>query len=145
MKAVICTKYGPPEVLQIKDVQKPVPKDNEVLIKVHATTVTVADFRIRSFTVPSSYWIPARIALGLTKPRKSILGVELAGFRTKKPLLSPSVHAQRFIILREEISSPDKKFLFMEHREALARMPYNSPGILARKLPVYVAVKIWIW
>lgn len=79
MKAVICTKYGPPEVLQIQDVQKPVPKDNEVLVKVHATTVTVADFRIRSFTVPASYWIPARIALGLTKPKKPILGAELAG------------------------------------------------------------------
>lgn len=79
MKAVICTRYGPPEVLQIQDVQKPVPKDNEVLVKVHATTVTVADFRIRSFTVPSSYWIPARIALGITKPKRSILGVELAG------------------------------------------------------------------
>jgi NADPH:quinone reductase-like Zn-dependent oxidoreductase len=79
MKAVVCTKYGPPEVLEIREVEKPVPKDNEVLVKVHATTVTVADFRIRSFTVPPSFWIPARLALGLTKPKKPILGVELAG------------------------------------------------------------------
>ena len=79
MKAVICTKYGPPEVLQIQEVAKPVPKDNEVLIKVHATTVTAADFRIRSFTIPPSFWLPARLMLGITKPRKPILGTELAG------------------------------------------------------------------
>ena len=79
MKAIICTKYGPPEVLQLKEVEKPVPRDNELLIKVYATTVTAADFRVRSFTVPLSYWLPARIALGFRKPRKAILGVELAG------------------------------------------------------------------
>ena len=79
MKAVICTKYGPPEVLQLKEVEKPVPKDNEVRVKVYATTVTVADHRIRSFTVPPAVWLPARIALGLRKPKKSILGVEFAG------------------------------------------------------------------
>ena len=79
MKAVVCTKYGPPEVLQLKDVEKPAPRDNEVLVKVHATTVTMADFRVRSFTIPSSFWLPARIILGLRKPKKSILGVELAG------------------------------------------------------------------
>jgi NADPH:quinone reductase-like Zn-dependent oxidoreductase len=79
MKAIICTKYGPPEVLKIKEVEKPVPKDNEVLVKVRATTVTVADFRIRSFTIPPSFWLPARLMLGIRKPKKSILGVELAG------------------------------------------------------------------
>jgi NADPH:quinone reductase-like Zn-dependent oxidoreductase len=79
MKAVICPQYGPPEVLQIAEVPKPTPKENEVLIKIHATTVTVADFRIRSFTIPKGFWIPARLALGITKPRNPILGVELAG------------------------------------------------------------------
>lgn len=79
MKAVICTKYGPPEVLQIKDVEKPSPKSNEILIKVKATTVAVADCRIRGFNVPISFWLPARIALGLRRPGKPILGVELAG------------------------------------------------------------------
>jgi len=79
MKAILYTKYGPPEVLRLKEVDQPVPRDNEVLIKVLATTVTVADFRSRSFTVPAVFWLPARITLGLTKPKKPILGVELAG------------------------------------------------------------------
>jgi len=79
MKVIICTKYGPPEVLQLKEVEKPIPKGNEVLIKVHATTVTSGDVRVRSFTVPLSYWLFARIALGLRKPKKAILGTELAG------------------------------------------------------------------
>jgi NADPH:quinone reductase-like Zn-dependent oxidoreductase len=79
MKAIVATQYGGPEVLQLKEIEKPTPKDNEVLIKVLATTVTAADFRMRSFTVPAPLWIPARIALGITKPRQPIFGTELAG------------------------------------------------------------------
>ena len=79
MKAVVYEKYGPPDVLEYQEVNKPAPKANEILIKVYATTVTVADFRSRSFTVPPAFWLPARITLGLRKPKKPILGVELAG------------------------------------------------------------------
>jgi len=79
MKAVVCTKYGPPDVLQLKEVEKPVPKDNEVLIKVHATTAHVGDVRIRSFNVPFWQMIPFRLYLGLRKPKRAILGMELAG------------------------------------------------------------------
>jgi NADPH:quinone reductase-like Zn-dependent oxidoreductase len=79
MKAIVASKYGGPEVLQLKEVQKPTPKNNEILIKVHATTVTAGDFRMRSFTVPPMFWLPARIALGITKPKQPIYGMELAG------------------------------------------------------------------
>jgi NADPH:quinone reductase-like Zn-dependent oxidoreductase len=79
MKAVVCTRYGPPEVLQLREVEKPVPKDNEVLIKVHATTCHIGDTRIRGFKVPFLQMIPFRLYLGITKPKRSILGMELAG------------------------------------------------------------------
>jgi NADPH:quinone reductase-like Zn-dependent oxidoreductase len=79
MKAIVCTKYGSPDVLVLKEVGKSTPKDNEVLVKVHATTVTSGDCRVRSFNSPILYWIPMRIFLGLRRPRKPILGVELAG------------------------------------------------------------------
>ncbi|KON68583.1 NADPH:quinone oxidoreductase [Peribacillus butanolivorans] len=79
MKAIVYTKYGPPDVLQLKEVKKPTPKENEILVKVKATTVTVADIRSRSFTVPLSVWLPARITLGFRRPKKSILGLELSG------------------------------------------------------------------
>lgn len=79
MKAVVCTKYGSPEVLKLTEVATPTPKDNEVCIRINASTVTAADYRVRSFTVPASFWLPARLMLGIFKPRKSILGMEVAG------------------------------------------------------------------
>jgi NADPH:quinone reductase-like Zn-dependent oxidoreductase len=79
MKAIVYTKYGPPDVLQLKEVEKPIPNENEILVKVKATTVTAADIRSRSFTVPPAFWLPARITLGFRQPKKEILGMELAG------------------------------------------------------------------
>ncbi len=79
MRAIVYEKYGSPDVLQLKDVEKPTPKDNEVLIKIFVTAVSSGDVRLRSFTAPPMYWIPMRIMLGLRKPRKKILGFALAG------------------------------------------------------------------
>jgi len=79
MKAIVCTKYGPPEVLQLREVEKPVPKDNEVLVRIHASTVTSGDIRLRSFTWAPWFWLPGRIMYGLIKPRKKIPGNELSG------------------------------------------------------------------
>ncbi len=79
MKAIICTKYGPPEVLQLKDVEKPTPRKNEVCIKIFATAVTASDCIVRGFKVPIIFWIPMALAVGFPKPRQPILGMVLAG------------------------------------------------------------------
>jgi len=80
MKAIVHTKYGPPEELQLLEVEKPVPGDNEVLIKIHATTVTTTDCNARNFTfVPKSFMFFAKLMFGSKKPRINILGIDLAG------------------------------------------------------------------
>ncbi len=82
MKAIVCTKYGPPEVLELREVEKPKPKDNQVLIKIYATAVHSGDCRMRSLNlvgVPFLQRILARLILGITKPRKPIPGLWLSG------------------------------------------------------------------
>ena len=80
MKAIVYTEYGPPEVLQLKEVEKPTPKDNEVLIRIYATTVTAGDCELRSLKFPIYLSLPMRMWIGLRKPRgTTIPGTELAG------------------------------------------------------------------
>jgi len=79
MKAIVYTQYGPPDVLQLKEVPKPTPKDNEVLIRVYAATVVAGDCELRSFTFPLWFWLPLRLYMGLRRPRINTLGQELAG------------------------------------------------------------------
>ena len=79
MRAIVCTAYGPPEVLQLRDVPKPVPKDDEVLVRIRATTVGAADCEIRRFDFASWIWLPIRLAFGISAPRQPVLGQELAG------------------------------------------------------------------
>ena len=80
MKAIVWTKYGPPDGLQLREVEKPVPKENEVLIKVHATTVTAGDCEMRRLELPLMLSFPMRLYAGLLRPRRiPILGQELAG------------------------------------------------------------------
>jgi NADPH:quinone reductase-like Zn-dependent oxidoreductase len=79
MKAVTYTKYGPPTVLHLNEIEKPTPQDNELLIKVIAATVTAGDVKLRSANFPFVFWLPARLMFGFRKPKNPILGMELAG------------------------------------------------------------------
>jgi len=79
MKAAVCTAYGPPEVLEIREVEKPTPKYRDVLIRIHATTVTRADCELRRFTFPGWIWLPLRLWFGVFRPRMNVLGQEFAG------------------------------------------------------------------
>ena len=81
MRAIICTKYGPPEVLQMQEVEDPAPKKNEIRIKIHATTATSSDCIVRNFNIP--LWRPIGLmmgmAMGFKKPRNPILGMVAVG------------------------------------------------------------------
>lgn len=79
MRAVICPQYGPPEVLQLTDIEKPTPGKNELCIKVRATSVTASDCIVRGFKVPMQLWIPMGLAIGFKRPRKPVLGIVFAG------------------------------------------------------------------
>lgn len=79
MKAIVYERYGPPDVLELKEVPKPTPKDNEVLIKTRATTVTSGDWRARSLNLPTGFGLIGRLVFGVSRPRQPILGTELAG------------------------------------------------------------------
>jgi NADPH:quinone reductase-like Zn-dependent oxidoreductase len=79
MKAVVYEEYGPPEVLQLREVEKPAPKDNEVLIRIGAATVNTGDCEMRRPDIPNMIWFLIRLFFGLRKPRKRILGAYFAG------------------------------------------------------------------
>ena len=99
MKAITYSRYGPPDVLQLKDVEKPKPEDHEVLIKVRAAEVTKSDCEMRSFKYSVKwFWLPLRIALGVRKPRRQILGGYFSGEieSTGKDIIHFSVGDQVF-------------------------------------------------
>lgn len=80
MRAIAYSNYGPPDVLQLREVEKPVPKDDEVLIRVRAAEATKADCEMRSFKFAVMwFWLPLRVAFGITKPRRQILGGYFSG------------------------------------------------------------------
>lgn len=80
MRAVVWTAYGPPEVLEVREVPRPVPRDGEVLVRVHAATVFTGDTELRRFQIPSLFWLLMRLSIGLSRPtRLTILGQEMAG------------------------------------------------------------------
>ena len=148
MKAVICTKYGPPEVLQIKEVEKPFPKPNEVLVKILATTVHIGDTKIRRFEpglgpVKDFFFKPImRVIVGFTGPRKKILGMELSGeieaigkdvtlFKVGDPVFASTEF--RFGAYAQYCCIPEKGILAikptnMTHEEAA---PVSNGGVTA--------------
>lgn len=79
MRAVVYEKYGPPDVLHLKELSKPIAGDDEVLIQIRATTATTGDARVRALNVPEGFGLMSRLIFGVFAPRKKILGVELAG------------------------------------------------------------------
>lgn len=79
MRAVICNRYGPPDVLQLKEVNKPIPKENEILIEIKASAVTASDIFIRSSNIPLRFKILMRLYMGIFRPRKSIIGLVFSG------------------------------------------------------------------
>jgi len=110
MRAVICTKYGAPEVLQLQDVQKPIPKNSEILIKIHATTVHIGDTKIRAFR-PGMGMLDfvvkpmMRIMIGFRGPRRKILGMDLAG-----EIEAVGKDVTRFKVGNEVFASSEMKF-----------------------------------
>lgn len=79
MKALICTRYGPPEVLQLQEIPKPIPKNDQILVKIIATAVNSGDARVRSLRVKGFMRVVMRLVLGISKPRKPILGTVFSG------------------------------------------------------------------
>ena len=79
MKAIVCTRFGPPDVLQLQEVAKPIPKDHEVLIRIHASTVTAGDCGLRGLTFPLVLRLPMQLYLGRIRAGPLILGQDLAG------------------------------------------------------------------
>src|SRR5512138_1298514 len=138
MKAIVANQYGGPEVLQLKEIEKPMPKDNEVLIKVYATTVTAADFRMRSFTVPPLFWLPARIALGITKPKQPIFGSELSGEveAVGKNVTRFNVGDQVFASTLTENFGGYAEYKSMPERAMVAKKPANITHEEAAAFPI---------
>lgn len=79
MRAAVVTRYGPPEVLNLREVERPTAGDGDVLIRVHATTVTAADYRLRALNMPTGMRLVGRLAIGVRKPRKPVLGQVVSG------------------------------------------------------------------
>jgi NADPH:quinone reductase-like Zn-dependent oxidoreductase len=137
MKAIVYTEYGPADVLHLAEVEKPTPKDNEVLIKVHAATVTAGDVNMRGFTfVPPGFGFLPRLMFGLSGPKKPILGTEVAGeietVGKNVKLFKPG--DQVFGIGSESVGAY-AEYVSRSEKSALASKPVNLTYEAAASLP----------
>jgi NADPH:quinone reductase-like Zn-dependent oxidoreductase len=144
MKAMVAREFGTPDVFQLQEVEKPTPKDDEVLVKVHATTVSVGDIRMRSLDVPPMFWLPARLTLGFTSPKHPVFGMELSGeveevgkdvtrFKVGDPVFASTL-AEHFGAYAEYKCLPEGGMVFtkpqnMTYEEAAA-VPIGAPTAL---------------
>ena len=129
MRAIVCVKYGPPDVLQLREVAKPVPRADEVLIRIKATTCHIGDVRVRSADVPWPLQLPFRLYMGLWKPKRQILGMELAGIVEETGSAAHRFHVGDAVLA----ASPFRLGAYAEY----ICLPENSPsiqkGLVARK------------
>lgn len=124
MKAACCTRYGPPEVVEIKDVPTPAPGDGEVLVKAAATTVNSGDARLRAMNVPRGMRMAARLRLGLTKLRQPILGFEMAGqVQAVGAGVSGVQPGERVVVSRGFKMGCHAEFAVVSARGALVKVP----------------------
>lgn len=164
MKAFVCTKFGPPEVLQLREIEKPAPRSNEVLIKIHATTVSSADSRIRSFNVsgiPLMQRFIARLILGISKPRRPVQGlwlageIEATGKAVKRYHVGDKVYARtpdmKFGAYAEYVSLSEKSYMALKpsnitFEEAIA-IPFGGVTALffLKKGGIHKAHKVMIY
>jgi NADPH:quinone reductase-like Zn-dependent oxidoreductase len=144
MKAIVAAGFGGPDVLRLQEVEKPTPRDDEILVRVRATTVSAGDIRMRTLNVPPLFWLPARITLGFTRPKHPIYGMELAGdveavgkdvtrFRVGDPVFASTL-AEHFGAYAVYKCLPEDGVLFtkpqnMSYEEAAA-VPIGAPTAL---------------
>lgn len=167
MKAIIYTEYGPPEVLTVKDIEKPVPKSTEIIVKIHAVSVNFGDLLVRkfhtvtaqTFTMPLPLLLPTRLVFGAKKPKKTILGSEFSGIvadvgsavtQFQKGDAVFGYRAQNLGAYVEYLSIPEKSLVARKPEnmsfEEAATVPYGALTALnlLRKLQIQPGQKVLI-
>ncbi|QNA46620.1 NAD(P)-dependent alcohol dehydrogenase [Lacibacter sediminis] len=127
MKAVICTQYGSPDVLQIQEVSKPIPKDREILVKIVATAVNSGDVRVRSLDVKGFLKVLMRLVLGISKPRKPILGTVFSGVvETVGSNVSKFKVADKVFGMTGFKFGTHAEYIAVDQNSNVIEMPYNA-------------------
>jgi NADPH:quinone reductase-like Zn-dependent oxidoreductase len=136
MKAVVCPRYGPPEVLRVQEVNRPVPGRGEVLVRTHAAAVTVSDCYIRGFSVPAKFWIPMALAVGFPRPRNPVLGMALAGeIEAAGPEVTRFRKGDRVFAHTMLRRGAHAEYTCVPEAGAIARMPSNVTYEQAAAIP----------